>query len=335
MENYYEVQAISNSGMSNINPEQGGSPAKYKRFVLDRDKPEDDTATLKNGKLIHKYIEDKDAFKVADITKPSEMMSEWVEEVWSLVDTTFPKPIINEESDTLRLIVMSARGERYKSMKEDTVCNKFFKEGLEYLTFLESAQDKHVITDATREILEGVIQGIENKPKAKELLFGKTEQFGDVVLKEFPIYWTETVDDIELSCKGLIDQLNISPENKTVDLIDGKTSSKPGSKFADSMRSYRYYRQLAWYKRGILKYLAKEYPEITDWKFTCWIITFETTGLYECHVYKVLNDWLCEGQREYSEILSRIAYHTKASTWELTIEEGANGGFLNMYYDKD
>lgn len=312
MKEYYSVDAVSNSGMGAINPDQGGSPLKYKTYVVDRLHDKEETPSLKNGTLIHAYVEDPTKFILADINKPSEMMSGWVEDIYEACKEAFIIEHFVEDNKAGKIAALEYRKDRYKTIKdEDLAYQKFIKEGKEYLEFLYKAEDKIVLDTQTKEIVENSIAGIHRNTFANELLFKEGEDFGDVTYNELPIYFKEQ----GLDCKALLDRVRISPSNKTVQLIDLKTTSKPVSLFQESFRKYRYYRQMAFYKKALTHKLSELYPDIDNWLIEVYIVCVETYGVHECLVYKVQDAWITEGQGEWKNLL-RLINNAKDNNWD-------------------
>lgn len=331
---YYSKPGISNSSLSAINPEQGGTPRRYKRYIIDRDSDNAESPSLKNGKIIHKYMEDPAMFKIDDLNKPSAMMSGWVESVFKHIGSLD----VDKGSEPLRKLVLSKRGSCYhKMIDEDKLWAKFIKEGFEYLrTLVKGDEGKFVITAAEKLIILGAVDGIRANPKARELLFADGEEFDDYAVSELAIYWEIRISDltpIPLECKSLIDRVKISPRTGQVQLIDGKTTSKPGLMFHESMRKFRYYRQLAFYTEALRYYLSEEHPEYPPehWTFSWFIVSVETYGMYECFVYEVDEQWIDEGELEYLSLLAKIEYHI-AEGWGSPTEEV--DGILQLKYDK-
>lgn len=104
MKEYYEKAAISNSGMASINPEQGGTPARYKKYILDREGTEEETPSLENGKLVHLYVEDPKAFVVSDVDRPTDMLASWVEEVYPYFKMDLKKGSLSDKFSTILTI---------------------------------------------------------------------------------------------------------------------------------------------------------------------------------------------------------------------------------------
>ena len=315
MKEYFDRKAVSNSGISNINPDQGGSPAKYKSVVLDREVSLD-TPSLENGKLIHLYVEDPDAFIVADVVKPTSMLAEWVEEVHYHLVTT--EELIFAENEHLRDIAFESRGDRYKSTKhEDKVWLKF-QEGFDYLKFLIRGNGKIALTLSQKEVIDNCVASLHWNKLSHSLLFDS--QLMSTEMNELAIYWDEVVYlpqnvNVQLKCKGLLDRVIIVEEEKKATLVDLKTTGKPLANFQNSFDYYRYYRQMAWYKHALLKYIADFYGDNIGWEIDVYIVAVETSYLHECKVFSVSEAYLEKGKVEYAKLIEDIASCESTGDW--------------------
>ena len=327
--NYYAVPAISNSGMSTINPAQGGTPARYKKYVVDRDGGKEDTPSLANGKLVHLYVEDPDQFLVTDVDKPTEKLAAWVEDVYH----AFPwsEDAITPQNIIFTKMILEKRGDRYKGLKDETKIIKKFFEGREYLLFLIRSDGQICMTTAQKEVVSGCVKSIHANDMAERLLFTLPSTLMASAENEMALYWKQKVSltgaSIHLDCKALLDRVVFEPETKKVKLIDLKTTGKAGALFNDSFRFYRYYRQMGWYRHALRVYLAHKYGRDQEelWEIEVYIVAVETFGLYECRVFKVSEEYLSMGGSEAHDLVQRIGHSTYYNSWEVSKEERADG----------
>lgn len=328
MKNYYEVPAVSNSGMGSINPDQGGTPARYKRYIVDRKKPEDSTPSLENGKLVHLYVEDPKAFVISDVERPSGMIADWVDETFNQLPEFWTTEYIKDDNITLKKLALRTRGDRYKSMIDEVKIWSKFKEGFPYLKHLFALASDQVITSSQKAIVTGCIDSLKANKAACKYLFDKGDMFGDESFNELAVYWDESVsvghDLVILNCKGLLDRVNVYHSEKRIELVDLKTTGKPIAKFEGSFEYYRYYRQMAWYTRAIKEHFGE------DWEIGVIMVVVETTGLYETKVFSVDKSWLDRGMVEAMDLCDRIAYAQHHKEWVLTTEEIAGNGIINL-----
>lgn len=320
--NYYTIDAVSNSSLTAINPHQGGTPARYKKYWIDKERVEEETPSLKNGKLIHLYVEDPEKFIISDVELPTPKLAEWVEEVFDKIDVFTSESFVDEDNEELKRIALTTRTKFGNTTDTDKLWKKF-KEGFPYLKYLFNKQGKIVMTPAEKTIVESAITSLKTNSVVSDLLFD-TEDFSDIAKNELPIYFDYTVDidneKIQLKCKSLLDRVIFKPEEKRAVLIDLKTTSKPGLLFKDSFEKYRYYRQMSFYLLAIQSYIFENYNTADDWTVQVKMVVVETYGTFESFVYNVSNNYIQKGFEEVKGCLSRIAYAKKYNNWTLMPE---------------
>ena len=133
-----------------------------------------------------------------------------------------------------------------------------------------------------------------------------------------------------VDCKSKLDRIIVDDKNKTVTIVDLKTTSsqvygecKPlntntGILFRDwhttgfmySCLQYAYYRQLAFY----IKAAQAEYP---DYKIESFIIAVDTKGSYDVAVYKLPEEWLKEGDNEIQCLLSEYKHYKESNNFNV------------------
>lgn len=301
MEEYFNNPRISNSSLKTINLLQGGSPKKFKKYVIDGKGISIESPSLKNGKLIHKYVECPEDFIIDTGVKPSEMMADWVQDAYDVSSVL---------GDLTNEIILSSKGVRYSNMKDEVkIINKFNEEGLAYYEFLKLKNNKVCLDLPTKFILEGVIESLKNNKEVNKALFVK-ELDDSVYYNEFPIYWQYK----GLELKSLLDRVIINYELKFATIIDLKTTSKALSLFKETFEFYHYHRQLAFYKRALQEFLGIEYA------INCKIVAVETIGLFECNVFNVSEKSLQEGDEEWKGLLNQIIKHKEENSWDFSEE---------------
>ena len=90
MENYFDIQAVSNSSLKYINPEEGGSPELYKLYI-DKGLEKKKSKALDVGNFFHLYLLEKDKFVVNKFDRPTQMMGDLCDDFVELM--RFPIPI--------------------------------------------------------------------------------------------------------------------------------------------------------------------------------------------------------------------------------------------------
>jgi hypothetical protein len=341
MEDYFSVSSVSNSSLSALNPAQGGSPVKFQKFFA-QDWEKKNSLSLERGSLIHLYCEDPSQFVVSDIKKPSENISKIMELVYQdFKDFKDVDPDL-VQWDTAKLeasILEACKIVDYgQAWLEKTRIDRVNKEGNEYLKFLISSDGRHAMSAATRDIIDKAIESLHRNKLAENLLF--TADVPNVKhYNELPVFWVETVDvpgqpgdTVDIPCKGKLDRLSIDFLNKVITIPDLKSTSKSAYLFPDSFKFWRYYRQHAFYGRGVENFMAEHFPaeDLSTYTVKHYNIAVELCESFQTVVWEVQADWLKKGKDEYEHLLRTYAWHTYHNIWDTTMDEHFNGGFLVM-----
>ena len=327
---YYDIKAISNSSLSKINSTQSGHPKKYKAF-MNGEEEKLNTLSLERGKLLHKWVENSDAFEVSEIEAPSEMGIIWVKEVLRLEELNKDIIITEENLDSIfnkLILIAKDKLDIYNNIKKEfTIIEKFKKELLEYYTFLKYPSNKIALTKTTKNILFNCYQSLYTHPIANSLLFEQLEEVQ--VFNEQAIYFQ--IENV--NCKSLLDRVIINHNNKTVKIIDLKTTSKPIANYPNEFAYYHTYRQLALYGKAIIELLKQlEYKDIEDYEISYHIVAVETIGQFTTQVFDIDIEWINKGIAEYLELIRLVQWHTSTNCWELTKDEYFGSNILK--YDE-
>ena len=334
---YYEdLTRISNS---NIGWFLKKGPAFLHKMLTDPP-PEEKNSTLERGTMIHEYLLQPEEFQkdyvVWDKGRPSSAQQEkFCQELANSAEIEPNKALLS----AYRASYSTTNKAEEKMLSEASKIASTLKE---YIDFLKSGDSRKMIGPWDVKMLETIKQNFKQHKLAWNLLW--PEMWKDFVYEhhhEFHINWEyETPYNGIISCKSLLDSLCIDYTNKTVTIMDLKTTAKLYH-FEDSMKEYDYCRQLAYYTLAVKWYLihekgvdAKELDE--TWIFNRFIIAIDTVNDYSIRVF-----WLSEpdiqimGEKPYKRIVSaldEIAWHQTTDQWDHTREyyEGDGSETLNL-----
>lgn len=331
--NYFEYGSsrnivISNSSLSEINPEEGGHPLKFMRF-LEKKHEEKNTKSINSGKLIHAYVENPNDFAVADFEKPSsDMMCKLI---YILSSEGYNSRNYTQYLDDAAELAGYSR--KPKELDDNQ------KKYLDYLN--EIGEKEYAITKEESEILQNQINSLTSNIKINDLLFNNYENDADTLtFNEVWVNFTvncnvkithpiSSEQNIIVPVKVLIDRLIINRKYKTVILIDLK-STRSVTKFENSFEYYKYYRQLGLYQLGVKRLISgaqvkNKYGEIINieledknpksYKFYNRIVAVENNDLFLTRLIKVPQSWLDYGLKEAKELTERVAWHIGNNLW--------------------
>lgn len=298
-EDYFALDAVSNSSLSWILPESGGSVKKYEANKLFP--PEDlDSAEAELGTNAHLLVETGtlDSFEV--VNKPGPSVSAICEEVVNHPAYGAMSHVqINDE------IVRVARANDFQPRwGDDAILKNILKDGGDYMKALTTSTKKLVDEETMSKLNSIKISLDETAPwlfDDKVLPPGCDPEDEFEVLREEMIIFT--IDDIP--CKALIDILVINHTKKAIDIYDLKTVSMPlsiylgyemdGEKVEGVFMKRSVNRQLAFYMLASNSLPSGYYDITTN------IIACETKGVFESQIYFLNADQMSKG-------LNRIRY---------------------------
>jgi len=243
------------------------------------------------------------------MTKPEEYADTYIIEPIEMT-----KPTTKEEKGFCADMVAGVRASdaiinNYKTDKktEDAIAKMAFERIEKFELYFEYekqlAAGKIAHSQSDYEELMIMKAAIEKHEAANKVFFGEEE--GYVAFSQLAIFWVM----LGVICKALLDRVLINKEEKIVYLYDLKYTGKGVGFFEDSIERYRYYRQMAYYFRG----LRTIFP-----KFTIYVRIIAVTPQWggECRVLELEDGWYLKGQEEYTELINLYKWHQDNNKWE-------------------
>jgi hypothetical protein len=309
--NYYAKEDISNSDLGELKV----SP---RRFIMRKQhEMQTKSAAMELGTLIHKFTLEPDEFIMADVEPIGGKMGEYIKAYFELEKSGTPE-------DQIPQMAYQISGYKPSHSKPETILKSFKKkaENVAFYEFLKAADGKIALTAKDRQIIEGCLTSLKGHVVSNKLLY----QNEDISFAEKEIYFNMHGVD----CKSKLDRITVDEENKTVTLVDLKTTSnqiygecrplepKTGilqrdwhvTGFMYSCLQYSYYRQLAFYISAI----KAEYP---DYKVIPYIVAVDTKGAYDVAVYQLPIEWLNEGDKEIESLLTEYKHYKETNNWNV------------------
>lgn len=137
---------------------------------------------------------------------------------------------------------------------------------------------------------------------------------GFVAFSQLAIFWSM----MGIDCKALLDRCLIDKKNKIIRFYDLKFSGKSIGFFENSIRQYRYYRQLSYYWEGLQIIFPK-------FEVQGRIVAATPKWGGECRVLDLEMRWIEEGLKEIEELITRYVWHKKNNKF----------GFRRAYYENN
>lgn len=303
---YYSIKAISNSSLKFIDPEEGGSPQKFKAF-LNGELAEEKSNSLIRGTIIHIAMLEPHKYVVADIDKPSA-------ELGHIADTILQQDIPLDDDSILRTIEAHNWQPRWKP---ETKVVKFKDSGaIKYIKYFREMENsgKIAMDKKTGEIVEACKTALEMNDQTRYIL-KEVETIDEEfeVFNEIDVQWTQTVNGVVLPLKCKIDRLIVDHRTKTYVIVDVKTTGKPISKFQISFEEYKYPRQVDFYDVGAKNLLKQK--GLSGYKCTAsYIAAVETADYHTAQLFDVTG-YLGTQRDTIKSLLERLSYHYGSGDW--------------------
>lgn len=258
-ENYFEFRrfegrpVIHASALRHIYPGEGGSAKRLKLYFESEEKKA--TPSMSLGKIFHKYLENPKDFVVAPGVMPGEGTEKVVRRVYETYqehhDTVRGLPaeeaIWTDDFKKLELIgtwvVAAAKEVGFQSnWKDDTIIRNVAKDGQALYDHLIAAEGHQILTAKQKEQVSGMQESLDDSQYA-ELIYSKT------AMHEVPVLWKEERFGQEIWVKALLDWVQMPAANeKTIKVIDFKTTSKPLGIFFNGNRVEMHLGENSWYE---------------------------------------------------------------------------------------
>ena len=309
-----------NFSYSSINKLLYSPMAFYKHYILN-EKEDSVDAHLVYGRVLHCLLLDEekfnDQFSILPGKFPSDNIRTIVDNIFnkhylfvgneSLSLEDFPQEILNE------LLTINL----YQTLKTDAqrlekVINDQTKE---YFDFLKNSKDKTLVdlnTYASAQDAAAVIKQNEticsllnlNKDAADHI-----ETYNEVKLET-------AFGDNTFGLKGILDNVLIDRETKTIFINDLKTTGKALQDFPDSVEYYKYWIQAVIYFFLVVNNYLKDEENINDWNVHFTFVVIDKYNLI--YPFQVSDETFLEWvDRFYKEVLPQIKYHYNGKRYDL------------------
>lgn len=295
---------ISNSRLKYINPDQDGSPSKYKNGIQ-----QETTRSLQLGSAIHEVFLQPESFSLEeDLGRPSAKLGD-------VCDYVIKK---RAEGESIYTAISSACNEvgYYANSLTANRIKQIISKGLPYYTKSKTVEntDKIILSSKDREVCVNCLNSLNSHSGAMKLI-RPTDIFGDAIAS-----YNEDAIFMDVKCeyngKSTILKLKMKADNWTIDedskklvLNDLKTTGKPIGFFMQEYGSfvhYHYARQMGMYMWMLFHLCKKEFNVDKSWNISSNIIAVETVGENRAGVFRVSKSQLTAGKKEFQRLLKMV-----------------------------
>tara|TARA_Y100000310_G_C20665413_1_gene807213 strand:+ start:829 stop:1800 length:972 start_codon:yes stop_codon:yes gene_type:complete len=298
---YEDVDAINNSSLGYFKK----SPHHFHKYITKQLSLESNADYFKIGTAVHCALLEEGKFEedyiLGESPRVDGIVGKFIDKLIDILNNNdFQYTHIDNLDERYLKLAYSDLGTTWKY---ETVVSKFKEsKNYNYFDFVMMNLNKIVLSPLEWEIVFSCVRSVRENKHANTLLSS------DYAKTEMEIYWTK----YNLDLKSKLDLVIYDDFQKVLYVVDVKTTSKPLAQFINSYEFFDYYRQMAFYIDAAINYR----PYSIDWKIQPYFIVVETKDFHQCKVFDVDPADIEKGRSEYTDMLLKIAWHTKEDKWK-------------------
>lgn len=290
------------------------SPSLFYRHYVLQQREEKLESYLIDGKVIHCLLLDNGSFDDQFILMPNTLPTD---NTRKLVDRIYDQ--VKEgpgllENYTVEILEYLKEIKLHQSLKTDQQrLDKILTEDAKsYFEFLKVKGNKDLLDSETMQRCNEAVDVLRSNPKVCELLGLLTSEMDDVELFNEKMYYIDI--DYPFGLKGVIDNIKVDNQKKTIFVNDLKTTSKTIGDFKETIEFYNYWCQAAIYHR-LVHYNFHELLAQEDWKIVFNFIVIDKYQQVYC--FEVTDTTMSTWQMNLEEKLKDAEWHYNSKNYSL------------------
>jgi len=187
-----------------------------------------------------------------------------------------------------------------------------------YFEFLKTKQDKALVDPIIYANCIETVAMLKSNLEVRALLYLDKEISDDhiTVFNELPL--KHNVNNLPFGYKGILDNVVIDTDSKTIFINDLKTTGKGLLDFPETVKYYKYWIQASMYYHLIYDKYVKDKPDAKDWNI---VITFIVVDKYnQIYPFQVSQESLAAWLKDFDKIIDIVKYHYENKDFTLPYE---------------
>jgi hypothetical protein len=187
-------------------------------------------------------------------------------------------------------------------------------ENTEYFEFLKLSLDKAIVDQPTLDGCKVSVEVLKSNSNIRALLQLDRDEEDKSIEAYNELFVKAEADNLPFGFHGVLDNVVVDHNSKTIFINDLKTLGKSIQDFPDSVEYYRY-----WVQAVIYVLLAKEKFSIADdWNVQ---VTFIVIDKYnQVYPYQVSSETLAKWTESFEDIVQKIKWHYENKRYDLPYE---------------
>lgn len=287
----------------------------YQMYVLGL-KEERTDAHLVQGKITHALMLEEHLFNENFIVSPSNLPTGNHRTVLDKVFyNTYAANPESELQDWEMIILQVLRDiNLHQSLKTDQqrIDKIVTADALEYWNFMKSKGNKTLIDQESYEFCKNAVDIIKQNAKICDLLGLNTTDFANQVIYNEHGLQVE-LKNYPFGMKGIIDNIKIDHDTKTIFVNDLKTSGKELKDFAESIEYYNYWLQAVFY----LTMVSHRFADLLDSGYEIKFHFIVIDKFFNCYPFPVSEKTLAQWHKKTIQMLDVAQHHYEQRRFEL------------------
>lgn len=293
----------------------------YDMYVLGL-KEEKTEAHIVQGKLIHALLLEpdkiKDQFIISPMNLPTGNVKSLVEKVYVRTELLSQAGIVEPFAAYAQFILEEMKAMNYhQSLKTDQqrLDKVLTPEAQNYFDFLRNKKGKTLVDESSVEFCKAAVEIIKANQELMDTLGLNVTDFDNKeVYHEHPMQHEAPGNFCGL--KGIVDNLVIDHDKKTVTINDIKTTGKDLKDFPESVEYFSY-----WLQAVIYSIMVGELMK--DRKLTGYQLQFNfvvTDRTFQSYVFKVSKETMNQWAVRFNELVGKAQWHFENKRFDLPYE---------------
>jgi hypothetical protein len=317
MEKFYQKKFyFSYSGLNKLLY----SPAAfYSHYVLNQREDSTDPH-LVGGRVLHCLLFEPDKYDDYFISLPGKLPSDNPRKI---IDNIFRihlgygnNSLLLEDYST-DILTQLLTANLYQNLKTDQqrLDKMLTEEHKEYFEFLKNSLDKSIVDQPTLDGCKAQVEILKSNKEVRALLqLDKSEEDDHIeVYNELHIKMDH--DKLPFGLHGVLDNVVIDKEGKTIFINDLKTTGKSIQDFPDAVTYYKYWIQAVIYLVLAAEKFLKDVPDRHEWNIQVTFIVIDKYNLV--YPFQVSEESMSEWKKDFREVLKIAEWHYKNKKYDL------------------
>ena len=294
----------------------------YSHYVLNQREDSIDPH-LVGGRVLHCLLLEPENFEKEFILMPDKFPTDSNR---ILIDNIF-KNYLSIENNTLLLeefqkeiLTDLLNSNLYQTLKTDQqrLDKILTDQNKNYFEFLKTKQNKALVDPIIYANCIETVAMLKSNKDVRALLY-LDKEISDThitVFNELPL--KHNVNNLPFGYKGILDNVVIDTESKTIFINDLKTTGKGLLDFPETVKYYKYWIQASMYYHLIYEEYVKDKPDAKDWTI---VITFIVVDKYnQIYPFQVSQESLAAWLKDFDKIIDIVKYHYENKDFTLPYE---------------